>query len=1252
MVRRLREIETTREDQTIGSTWSDQQDARLEEAFRAYGLDLEAMEPEEGGAALRTSAIHPELLRALESWVFHRRRRTDADETEWTHLAAVADAADPDPWAVKIRRAALERDVEALRRAAQDDEALKARPERAVALASWLSMAGEPNRALELVEALLVRHPDDLRAHWLALNLSSSLDQREQVRRHAVVGLALEPDSLDAYLSLSGAHQGLDDYASAIAWSERALTVDPEALDAVSQLVAQHRTCSDRWIRRWRTGSDAWRSSRTRPGSWPWSDPPTCRRASRRRRCPRSSAWSRCVPTRRTRSAYSPAPVSERGNPSGASSWWPKRPGWRPGKQLALEPRHADGPAPPRGWSDPRRGRRTLREASARGLGPRALPVPARIRLPIHWGDASTTRWRRAGRRRACSPSRGGPTTSCRPFTAGSPGTLRRPTKRPPGPSSSPRGRTCSATSSGSRRTRLGKVEEALAHLAEAVKRSAAFGQAHLAWIWILALEGRGDEAVAHYEARVADHPSGNDRTCLGVALLRAGRPDDAAEVLAKVWREDPGMVGAASWPAIAYYRAGRAEEAVPVLEDAIRRRPVAAQGGAYSLLADLHLRRGEPEEARAVYLAALRQGGEARSYNERHVAFAAACCEAPAEAEAWCEARFPSLGGLAPAHIRAASAKGGSRERSARGHRPDGGSAPARSAVPVSPDVARQGLPGPRRPGQGARRVLPQPLLERAGLQRFLDWRRRALRESSPRSRACVGAGSTRPRASASRIAWRSCVGHDAPPNGWPPGPGVWTPCAARGRDTAGHLGGRSARDALDAAEFARCSGAYAQAAGIFGRLSSPTCASTGGRDCACGSAPRVRPRAAAAAEGVDAETRKSLQCRRAGGCATSSWSGASVWQSVSRAVGSGVSVLDPELWHWEFHVDLASVRDRRGAREAAGRGARGVGGSLARGGRGAGEPEAVSVPASRGASSRAGAAGGGRPLRAGPRSRTPCRGPGCWSTPLRDSRASGRTQRRPRTRRPPRRSTALAPVGDQADGVLRARGDVERLGAELPREAPGRFAEVRLGGEGSLGEHGRPASTPERAAWTDRIWRRIPPGCPRASTSTTLVRRPVMPAVKVCAWSSIAHVVRLRGEERRVVRLIQHRSGGALVGAAAPAAHRPHRPEQARHDHRELPGAHGSSSARGPLRTGPTVRTHSRAAGSRAQRTAIARQGTRGNPLRETPSGPTFRGAACRVAAARGSGQDRGWSPGCSRGARGPARETSSSSLGLMRR
>ena len=918
MVRRLREIEGEREDQTIASTRSDQQDARLAEAFREYGLDLEAMEPEEGGVALRASAIHLELLRALESWVFHRRAAffspraaTGSPESGWEHLAAVADAADPDPWAVEIRRAALERDVEALRRAAKDGAALEARPERAVALASWLAGAGEVERALSLVEALLVRHPDDRRAHGIAQGLAAKLDKPQLVRRHAVVSLALEPTSRTAYDGVSIAHQALGDDETATAWSERALAIDPESLDAVARLAAVHQNAGSldlalaNWQRRLVEEPDSPQllalAGLAYAKKWDAKEAmPLFERLVALR--PDSAAAlgflsDACFGLGDHERGFDLLAQAARLEPGNISR------AWALGGRMAQLPfgsgtSHAEAVA---------RFETLLPEASALARY-QFLIGYAYLRAGQNLDDALA----------ACREASSLLPEAAWPHHFMSSALCMRSTGHAQAHAEAARAVELDPWSAmyryqlGIAAYQAGDVEEALVELGEAVKRSADFGPAHQAWIWVLALQGRADEAVAHYEARVEESRSGSDRVGLGIALLRAGRPEDAAETLAGVWREDPNLVGAACWLAIAYYRTGRAEEAVPVLEDTVRRRPTAALNGAYSLLADLHLFRGEPEQARAVYLEALRQGGVSRGYNERHVAFAAACCGTPEAAQAWCEESFPSMGAYAPCHIQC----GIGEALFARGDLP---------AALAHVEAAVRLLPGytflrallaqaylVRGDLEGVRRVLSPPDLVGAGLKRFVDWEEARFAEVVAELEAERGSEINLAQGLGleDRVAqMRSGMIRSERLAAWAKRLDALQTHADAIR--AGMYAADSARDALDAAEFARCSGAYAEATKYFRQASESYLREFRWEGL------RVRFRAAraavraAAAEGIDAETRRSLHASARG------WLRDELVEWRERLAErpprgrSGVSVLDPELWHWKFHVDLATVRD-----------------------------------------------------------------------------------------------------------------------------------------------------------------------------------------------------------------------------------------------------------------------------------------------------------------------------------------------------
>ena len=48
-------------------------DAEYAAAFRGYGVDLDALDPDEAGAILAASPVAPELANALDQWAFLRR---------------------------------------------------------------------------------------------------------------------------------------------------------------------------------------------------------------------------------------------------------------------------------------------------------------------------------------------------------------------------------------------------------------------------------------------------------------------------------------------------------------------------------------------------------------------------------------------------------------------------------------------------------------------------------------------------------------------------------------------------------------------------------------------------------------------------------------------------------------------------------------------------------------------------------------------------------------------------------------------------------------------------------------------------------------------------------------------------------------------------------------------------------------------------------------------------------------------------
>ena len=78
-------------------------DAEYAAAFRAYGVDLDELDPTTAGQALAASPAAANLASALDQWAFLRRGRILRDPSGAERLVAVARVADPDPWRNRLR---------------------------------------------------------------------------------------------------------------------------------------------------------------------------------------------------------------------------------------------------------------------------------------------------------------------------------------------------------------------------------------------------------------------------------------------------------------------------------------------------------------------------------------------------------------------------------------------------------------------------------------------------------------------------------------------------------------------------------------------------------------------------------------------------------------------------------------------------------------------------------------------------------------------------------------------------------------------------------------------------------------------------------------------------------------------------------------------------------------------------------------------------------------------------------------------
>jgi hypothetical protein len=88
-----------------------EQDRLFRQAFAGYGLDLEALSPEEAARRVGASAIAEPLLAALDDWAWKI-----AGGQLKARVRRVAHLVDPDPWRRRLRRAMYKNDRETIRK--------------------------------------------------------------------------------------------------------------------------------------------------------------------------------------------------------------------------------------------------------------------------------------------------------------------------------------------------------------------------------------------------------------------------------------------------------------------------------------------------------------------------------------------------------------------------------------------------------------------------------------------------------------------------------------------------------------------------------------------------------------------------------------------------------------------------------------------------------------------------------------------------------------------------------------------------------------------------------------------------------------------------------------------------------------------------------------------------------------------------------------------------------------------------------
>jgi tetratricopeptide (TPR) repeat protein len=229
-------------------------DASYAEAFRDYGIDVEALEPAEAARRIRERTIRFELTAALDSWADKRQRslqagdvvrdgwpdqrdyRPAASDASWKRLVAVARAADPDQWRDQVRAALEQRDRATLHK-----------------LAASAQMSDLPMQTLSVVCGHLddefgqpvlrraqLKHPDNFHINfqlaWGYGGTPSTLDLDEAIR-FFTAALATRPRNAPAAYFLGKTLHWRGKRDEAIPLYRKAIALDPDLVWSYSGLI-------------------------------------------------------------------------------------------------------------------------------------------------------------------------------------------------------------------------------------------------------------------------------------------------------------------------------------------------------------------------------------------------------------------------------------------------------------------------------------------------------------------------------------------------------------------------------------------------------------------------------------------------------------------------------------------------------------------------------------------------------------------------------------------------------------------------------------------------------------------------------------------------------------------------------------------------------------------------------------------------------------------------------------------------------
>jgi tetratricopeptide (TPR) repeat protein len=217
---------------------SDQHYAIYARVFREYGIDVDALSVDEATTRIASSKICYFLADTLGAWAWQLRRDPRAPEARWQRMAAIAHTADPDPFRLRLERAAWVGDLKTLRELADEADVGRVHPRALQWLGTALTWAGDPDAGVALLRKAQRQHPGYFGINEsLARNLSELKPPPwDEVIAFRRVALALRPKSAAAHSALGYALRQNGRIGEAIDAHREAIRLAPRNPDHTEML--------------------------------------------------------------------------------------------------------------------------------------------------------------------------------------------------------------------------------------------------------------------------------------------------------------------------------------------------------------------------------------------------------------------------------------------------------------------------------------------------------------------------------------------------------------------------------------------------------------------------------------------------------------------------------------------------------------------------------------------------------------------------------------------------------------------------------------------------------------------------------------------------------------------------------------------------------------------------------------------------------------------------------------------------------